>query len=149
VADLYAQRSFLESRAARSAALHITPQELAELHDLHAHMRADLTLDTLSDYAQLNRRFHQTIYRASRRDYLVRALDQIWAAFPTMMMSYFAQTAAGALQTLAERKAQDLAEHEAIVKALQSGDASSAETLMHQHIEANCQELLSVLDCGE
>ena len=148
VADLYANRRHLESLAAKSAAKNITPEELAGLRVLQAQMREELELNRPSEYARLNRRFHRVIYTASRRDYLVRALDQIWSAFPTMMMSYFAQTAAGALQSLADRKAQDLEEHDAIVKALQGGDGSSAELLMQQHIEGNCQELLSVLDCG-
>lgn len=144
VADLYAQRSFLEGRAAKAAAQKITPKELAALHELQVQMQSGLTQDRLADHSRLNRRFHQLIYKASRRDYLVRALDQIWSAFPTMMMSYFAQRGEPSLM---EREAQDLKEHRAIIAALESGDGDLAEQLMRQHIEVNCQELLAVLIC--
>jgi DNA-binding GntR family transcriptional regulator len=82
------------------------------------------------------------LYTASRRDYLVRALDQIWSAFPTMMMSYFAQTTT---ETLAEREAEDLKQHAAIIAALERRDGEAAEGLMRQHVEENQKELLGVL----
>ncbi|MGD9375460.1 MAG: GntR family transcriptional regulator, partial [Anaerolineae bacterium] len=143
VADLYAQRSFLEGRAARAAAHHITPKDLDQLRAIHTQMREQDSL-SISSYSSLNHRFHQIIYTASQRDYLIRALDQIWSAFPTMMLSYFAQTTA---QELTEREAQDLEEHGAILGALEGHDGPQAEQLMRQHIETNCVELLSILDC--
>lgn len=143
VADLYAQRSFLEGRAARAAAHHITPEGLDQLRAVHTQMREQES-PSISSYSSLNHRFHQIIYTASQRDYLIRALDQIWSAFPTMMLSYFAQTTA---QELAEREAQDLEEHSAILDALERHDGQQAEQLMRRHIETNCTELLSVLDC--
>jgi DNA-binding GntR family transcriptional regulator len=140
VADLYANRSHLESLAAKSASRNITPDELGELRALHAQMRDELGSIRLSEYARLNRRFHSVIYRASRRDYLVRALDQIWSAFPTMMMSYFAQTNT---ETLAERMAHDLKQHAAIITSLESGDGEEAERLIQQHVDENRKELLA------
>lgn len=105
-------------------------------------MRDELASIRLSEYARLNRRFHRVIYRASQRDYLVRALDQIWSAFPAIVMSYFAQTTD---KTLAERMAHDLKEQAAIITALESGDSEGAVRLLQQHIEENRNELLSVL----
>ena len=142
VSDLYANRALLESMAAAAAARNITPEELGELRDLQSQMRGELTSGRLSEYSQLNRRFHRVLYVASRRDYLVRALDRIWSAFPTMMMSYYAQTAS---EALAEREAQDLEEHAAIIAALEDSDGQRAEELMRQHIETNREELLTVL----
>ncbi len=142
VADLYANRSHLESLAARPATKNITPEELAELRALQARMFDESTSIRLSEYARLNRRFHRVIYTASRRDYLVHALDQIWSAFPTIMMSYFAQTTS---EILAERMACDMKEHAAIITALESGDGEEAERLIRQHIEENREELLAVL----
>jgi len=143
VADLYAQRSFLESRAARAAAENITPAELTELDELLSQMEESPAFTDLVAYCHLNRRLHQIIYQASRRDYLVHALGQLWSAFPTVMMSYLAQT--GNPSEVA-RHAQDMAEHSAIVKALEAHDGDSAEALMQQHVERNCQELLAALE---
>jgi DNA-binding GntR family transcriptional regulator len=142
VADLYAHRSHLESRAAREAAKNITAENLSELRELHAQMGKSLTPESFSEYSYLNRRFHRVVYTASQRDYLIRALDQIWTAFPTMMMSYFAQATT---ETVAERHARDLEEHAAIVDALERRSSEEAEELMRQHIDENCEELLGVL----
>jgi DNA-binding GntR family transcriptional regulator len=146
VEDLYANRSHLESLAVKAAAENITPDELAELRALHAQIRDQSASIKISEYARLNRRFHRVIYRASRRDYLVRALDQIWSAFPTIMMSYFAQTTA---ETLAEGMDKDLKDHAAIIVALESGDGEEAERLIQQHIEENREELLAALKAQE
>jgi DNA-binding GntR family transcriptional regulator len=143
VSDLYANRVLLEGMAAEASAQNITAEELDELRGLQSLMRGELTSGRLSEYSRLNRRFHRVLYAASRRDYLVRALDRIWSAFPTLMMSYYAQTTA---DTLVEREAQDLEEHAAIIAALEKGDGAGAERLMRQHIETNREELLAVLD---
>ncbi len=75
VDDLYANRSYLESLAVKTATKNITPEELAEVRALHTQMRDELASIRLSECARLNRRFHRVIYTASRRDYLVRALN--------------------------------------------------------------------------
>lgn len=142
VADLYAHRSHLEARSARATAENIAAEGLTELSALLALMQESLGPGSFSEYSHLNRRFHRAIYTASQRDYLIRALDQIWTAFPTMMMSYFAQTTT---EFLAERHAQDLEEHAAIAQVLERRDSGTAERLMRQHIDRNCEELLAVL----
>jgi DNA-binding GntR family transcriptional regulator len=143
ITDLYAHRSYLESRAARMAAESISSVELNELRDLQAQLRQDSQRHSPGVYRRLNHRFHQVIYSACRRDYLVRALDQVWSAFPTLMLSNLAQTEE---QALAERDAKDLQEHEAILIALENGDGDRAAELMERHIKAACQELVSVLE---
>jgi DNA-binding GntR family transcriptional regulator len=142
VADLYAHRSHLESRAARAAAKHIAAEELIQLRDLLAQMGTSLAPESFSEYSHLNRRFHRAIYSASQRDYLIRALDQIWTAFPTMMMSYFAQMTTS---SVAERHTRDLEEHAAILDALERRNSEEAAELMRCHIDENCEELLAVL----
>ncbi len=80
--DLYACRGFIEGLAARYAAHNITEQELAELDRLLVELERHPGRESLSDHRNLNRRFHQVIYTASRHGYLVRTLDQMWTAFP-------------------------------------------------------------------
>jgi DNA-binding GntR family transcriptional regulator len=143
VIDLYAHRGFLEGLAARAAAQTITPEELDELRDLRAQMEENLALDRLSEYRRLNRRFHQVIYTASRRDYLVRTLNQLWSTFPMMLLTNFTHTAT---QALPERDSKDFEEHDAIIAALQSGDGGQAEQSIRQHIEEACRLFVSVLN---
>jgi DNA-binding GntR family transcriptional regulator len=142
VADLYANRSFLEGIAAGAAAQEVSPEGLEELRSLWSQMQDAMDPAQIAEYRHLNRRFHQIVYRASRHDYLIRTLNQLWAAFPMMLLSNFPQTAARALP---QRSDKDPVEHEAILAALENGDGESAERLMRQHIEGARDELLAAI----
>jgi DNA-binding GntR family transcriptional regulator len=98
--------------------------------------------DELPEYRELNRRFHQIIFGASRRSYLVRSLAQLWAAFPTMLWSNIPRVAK---RGVPGRDAPDAAEHEAIVRALAARDPVAAERAVRAHIEASGQALLAAL----
>lgn len=142
VADLYAQRGFLEGMAARAAAIQITREELDELRALLNQMAQRLAPHQLTEYRTLNRQFHQIIYEASHRAYLIRTLNQLWDAFPNMLWGNFAQTAAAPLP---DRNLNDVAEHEAILEALTRHDPEAAEQLTRQHIESAARQLVAVL----
>lgn len=142
VEDLYACRAFVESMAARHAAASITPDELAELEKLHTRMSSLVDDSTVGEYRELNRRFHEAIYAASRRSYLVRTLAQLWSAFPTMLWSNFAATAT---TSPPGRVAPDTEEHASIVAALRAGDGEAAEKAMTRHIEESARQLMAAL----
>lgn len=131
IADLYAHRAFLEGRAASFAAIRLTTDQLEELGRLQTHMNLCSTPETLAEYRQLNRQFHQLIYTASQHNYLIRALDQLWGAFPTMLWGNYAKTAESSLPI---RDQTDPGEHDAIITALKNRDATLADHLMQQHI---------------
>ena len=142
VEDLYECRAFIEGLAARSAAEHITDAQLAELERLHARMATLVGPDSLPEYRELNRHFHELIFTASRRSYLVRTLAQLWAAFPTMLWSNFAQTVRA---TPPGRDESDVEEHAAIVAALRARDGAAAEQAVRRHISLSAGYLLAAL----
>lgn len=142
VEDLYECRAFIEGLAARSAAAHISDVQLAELERLHARMAQLVAPDGLAEYRELNRRFHELIFAASRRSYLVRTLAQLWAAFPSMLWSNFAQTVR---TTPPGRDESDVEEHAAIVAALRERDEAAAEQAVRRHIQASAGYLLAAL----
>jgi DNA-binding GntR family transcriptional regulator len=142
VLDLYCHRAFLESRAASIAAEVITPEEITVLEGLQVEMEANSAPEVVAKYRELNRRFHQQVYTSSRREYLIRTLTQMWAAFPTMLIANFAATA---VQPLPERDAVDVAEHKAIIAALKSRDSSAAEQSMKSHILVTAENLIGLL----
>lgn len=142
VLDLYAHRAFLEGLAAGVAATKITAEELHELHELHEQMRGHMDPAELVEYRLLNRRFHQVVFTASRRAYLIRTLSQIWEAFPTMLWGNFLHTAG---TPLPQRDAADGAEHQAILDALEQGDSERAEQCMRQHVAGAGQQLAATL----
>jgi DNA-binding GntR family transcriptional regulator len=142
VEDIYALRAFLESRAAGFAARTITPEELAELRRLHAEIELYSAPEHVLKYRELNRRFHEVIFTASRRAYLTRTLSLLWAAFPTMLMGNYPRTAS---QPLTGRDHVDRLEHAAILDALEKADADAAQKAMQAHVESVVRELLGVI----
>lgn len=142
VGDLYAHRAFLEGRAARAAAKNISAEELNELKRLQDDMENHFAPESLGIYRDLNRRFHQVIFTASRRAYLIRTLTQMWETFPTMLIGNFAVTAASPIPN---RDNPDTHEHRAIISALEAGNDSLAERLMCDHILATGQQFITSL----
>lgn len=142
VEDIYALRAFLESRAAGFAASNITPEELTELKQLQDEIVEYSGPEHLLKYRELNRRFHELIFTASRRAYLIRTLGLLWAAFPTMLMGNYPSTAS---KPLMGRDNVDLAEHAAIIDALEKGDANAAQKAMNDHIESVMHELMGMI----
>jgi DNA-binding GntR family transcriptional regulator len=140
--DLYAARAFLEGLAARYAAPNITPEQLAQLNDLNDEMERQRVKKDWSEYRQVNRRFHRLIYAASRHAYLIRTLDQMWNAFPTMMLGNFPATAA---RPIPQRGASDKQEHLEIIAALQTRNGVRAERLLRAHIEESGRRIAAVL----
>jgi len=146
VADLYAHRSFLEGTAARAAVQNITPEMMDRLGTLQAQMEEHQSTEGLNVYRGLNRRFHEAIFTASRRPYLIRTLRQLWEAFPTMLWGRFAVVATHSLPV---RDADDIQEHRAILAALESGDADQVERLVRRHIETAGNQLVAFLRANE
>lgn len=142
VADLYTHRAALEGMAAGAAANQMSAADLAEVVAIQQAIEAHMDVSQLAEYRKLNRQFHQKIYRASGRDYLIRTLDQMWTAFPTMLWSNFAQTAE---RTFPARDENDHTEHQRIVAALRARAAQEAEAAMHDHVMSTARELLAAL----
>ncbi|MDL2717738.1 MAG: GntR family transcriptional regulator [Acidobacteriota bacterium] len=142
VEDLYAVRAALEGRAARAAAGKITPAELRELWSLLRQMSARLGPKQIDDYRELNRLFHGALASASHRPFIVRALRQLWSAFPSMLLSRFAETQGTALPG---RDEADVAEHERILVALERRDPGAAERAAREHIEVAGRHLVAAL----
>ena len=146
VVDLYAHRAFLEGRAAAAAAGRIEPETVAELRGLLERMEDHMAPDELDVYRSLNRQFHETVFAASRRPYLVRTLTQMWEAFPTMLWSTFPEVAQS---SLSGRDRADCREHEAIVVALARGDSAETEQRVREHIQAAGRQLVYFLRSRE
>lgn len=123
MSELYVVRGELEGLAARLAARHATPEEVGVLRDM---LNADQAL--LNDPAALsraNRRFHKQIHLASHNRFLVQQLDLVHRS-----MALLATTSISV-----EGRPQDtLAEHAAIVSAIEKGDGDAADEALREHI---------------
>ncbi len=142
VEDLYASRALLEGMAARFAAVHITPGEVEAMTELFERMCRCKTPEDLVEYRELNRRFHSTIFKASRRSFLERTLAHLWSAFPTMLWSNVPRVATASAP---ERDEPDIEEHRAILDALRGHDPDAADRAVRRHIEAAGGTLLAAM----
>lgn len=138
--DLYEVRTFAEARAAFFAAATIRTEEVERLEALCREMEACQTPETLPRYRELNRLFHTTIAHASRRSYLIRLLENLWTAYPTMLWSNYPEVAQSSLPA---RQSSDNEEHCAIVAALRRRDSREAAAAMAEHVRRAGEALVS------
>jgi DNA-binding GntR family transcriptional regulator len=123
IVELYAMREILEGSAARFAAQHATPEEIAILHQLQDQLRAAEGDDLL--HKHLDRRFHQAIYEAAHNRYLMQMLDS--------MLDSFALLHSTTLR-LPHRQRNSDEERQRIIAAIQKHDANRAEKAAREHI---------------
>lgn len=137
LAELYVVRAELEGLAANLAARHATPEEVRVLRDM---VTEDAKLmDDPKAMARANRRFHKQIHLASHNRFLVQQLDLVHRS-----MALMATTSLAALG----RPEDALAEHDAIVTAIEKGDSEAAGNALRAHISKAFVTRLK-LDSGE
>jgi len=123
MAELYVVRAELEGLAARLAARHATAEEVRVLRAMVEDDRN--LLDDPSALARANRRFHRQIHLASHNRYLVQQLDLVHRTMALMATTSLA---------IEGRGVDALAEHDAIVAAIEAGDGEAAENALKRHI---------------
>lgn len=123
MADLVAVRRILEPSATAMAATRITPDEVQHLRTL---LRPELNEEQAREAVELDWEFHHAIARASGNELLVALLDGLTA--PTMRMrTWRGLSVPGILE-------RTIAEHEAIISALEHGDAELARAAATVHV---------------
>jgi len=124
VTELYYMREVLEGSAAGLAARHATDAEISTLRAIADRDRN--TRDT-ARLAEINRVFHDALYRAAHNRYLVKTLNTL-----RQSMALLGQT------TLAMpgRSATALEEHRRLIRALEKRDVEGATKAAREHIRA-------------
>ena len=136
LAELYAVRAELEGLAARLAAKHASPEEVRVLRGMVEADRAHL--NNPEAMSRANKRFHKQIHLASHNRYLVQQLDLVHRS-----MALLATTSLAAVG----RSEAALAEHDAIVRAIEAGDGDGAQAALRAHISKAFETRLK-LDSG-
>jgi DNA-binding GntR family transcriptional regulator len=121
--ELYVVRAELEGLAARLAAQHAAPEEIKVLWEMLEKDR-DL-VDRPDALSRANKRFHRQLHLASHNRYLIQQLDMVHRS-----MALVANTSLSA----EGRGTATLAEHEAIVRAIEARDGEAADRATHEHI---------------
>ena len=123
-------------------ALVITDDQVAAIRALHTGMEACAVPADLQRYRDLNRRFHEAVFQASHRSYLIRNLLQLWSAFPTMLWSNVPRVA---VTSVPDRNDPDNQEHAEVVAALGARDPERAEHAVRRHVEAAAAALMAAM----
>jgi len=123
VTELYLMREVLEGTAAGLAARHASDAEIAALWDM---VKTDRALGhDVPRLALNNRLFHDALYRGSHNRYLIKACNGLRESLALLGPTTL---------SLDQRSDTALAEHEAIVRAIEAHDPKAAEEAARQHI---------------
>lgn len=121
--ELYEVRGVVEGLAARLAARHAAPEEIAVLRGM---VEADRALvEDPGALARANKRFHRQMHRASHNRYLNQMLQGMRRSLA--LLSTTSLSAPG-------RGAESVTEHDAIVRAIEARDEDAAESAARLHI---------------
>lgn len=124
VIELYEMRAVLEGTAARLAARAASEVELSELAALNAELAS---APAGAPAQELNRQFHRTLLDAARNRFLVKSVSALQKTLLILGPSTL---------TDPTRAVDAVAEHAAVLQALQARDGSAAEIAMRAHVEA-------------
>jgi DNA-binding GntR family transcriptional regulator len=132
VTCIFEIRESLESLAARRAARRMSPPVLAELAAVVAQMRA--AVDDPNELERLDTAFHDRILATAEGARLRRMLSDLREEIVTWRFL--------SLST-AERRAGTVAEHEAVLRALEAGDEDVVAQIVADHIARARESVLA------
>lgn len=124
VVELYEMRAVLEGTAARLAARAASDMELAELSALNSELAA---APAGPQARELNRQFHRTLLDAARNRFLLKSMSALQKTLLILGPSTLVESG---------RVTSAVAEHAAVLTALEARDGIAAEAAMRGHVEA-------------
>ncbi|PIE08835.1 MAG: GntR family transcriptional regulator [Rhodobacterales bacterium] len=125
LAELYAVRAELEGLAARLAAQHAAEEEVRVLREMVEEDRRKI--GDPAALARTNRRFHKQVHLASHNRYLVQQLDLVHRTMALLATTSLA---------VEGRSETAIAEHDAIVTAIEARDGEAAAAALRKHISS-------------
>lgn len=133
---LYVVREDLEGLSARLAATTSPPGLVEELDEIGERMRQAAGEPDVPALARLNLEWHRVLRRAAGNTYLDRFLNQVEHAVRRLPVSTFAHPG---------RAEEVLAEHDAVVRAIEARDGDAAERAAAEHMHRAREIRLSVI----
>lgn len=127
VGELYVMREVLEGTAARLAAQFASEAEMALLAELRDQYAALVEQKRDGALAEMNRQFHEALYRCAHNRFLLKMLDPLHDALGLLGDSNLADP---------DRARANATEHAAIVEAITKRDAEAADRLTRAHIRS-------------
>lgn len=125
IEEMFEVMAEVEATCARLATLRMTAPERRELEAMHLAALSLVKAGDLAGYTAFNNDFHDMIYRGSKNDFLT---ETAWATRRRVLPFRRSQF------RILGRLHDSHAEHDRVVQAILSGDASGAEAAMRGHV---------------
>ncbi|EHK66058.1 GntR family transcriptional regulator [Achromobacter arsenitoxydans] len=137
-AEILQLRLLLESQLVRAAIERITTKDIAELRVLADDFAKSFESGDRATARGVNYRFHRQLYDIAQLPQTLHFVQILWARYPFDLIN----SASG-------RGEHAVREHEEILQAFASGDASAAMLAMRKHIESGWTVLKSLSDSAQ
>jgi len=132
--DLYAVREMLEEQAASIAVDRMTEADIGALERVATAMERAARKGDLDEFLKLNREFHFTVYRASKRRHMLKVIEQLW--------DLSARYAHMQLHAVPDRAMESMSEVHAIVTACRRRDRDAVGLMVRYKIHQTTVVLL-------
>jgi DNA-binding GntR family transcriptional regulator len=123
--DLYLIRSALEAQLARLAAERATPKQVAAIRKQHEALGDSIKTESAVELSRLNREFHLAVLRLGSPLITQLVVTPLWHGFLPPTKGQWRSP---------EDNRTFVAEHEALVRALENADPDAAEAAMATHL---------------
>lgn len=136
VEEIYSLRAVLEGFAAKLATPRLSQSDLRLMAGLVQDMEQLVSSGDRDRLAQVNARFHFTMYRAAGNALLYEMLHNLWDISSRYRHAYYSDPSV---------PEETLREHRGTLEALQRKDADEAEALVRADMNETARLLLSVI----
>jgi DNA-binding GntR family transcriptional regulator len=134
--EMFEVMAEVEAVCGRLAAVRISDLALAELHDANQKCQAAVDCQDSETYYNENERFHKIIYKQSGNSFLETETGNLHRRLKPFRRQQL---------RLRGRMAQSMAEHHAILEALENGDAEAAATVLRDHVAIQGEKFHSLM----
>lgn len=136
VISVFEIRTSLERLAASLAAERMSETELEDLERLLVELSETWEEGDVEHWAELDSRFHEQIYRATKNERLVQMMNNIFEQINRYRMICLAQI---------EVRQNSLEEHKKLLEAIAERNPAKAKVAASEHIENTQNSLLEIL----
>lgn len=136
--EMFETMAELEAACGRFAAARMTDEGIERLIGANERCKAAVDRDDAAGYYEENELFHQELYRGAANSFLQNEalrLQNRLKPYRRVQLRFRG------------RMAQSLAEHEAIVAALQAGDAELAANTLRSHVTVQGEKFQKLMAC--
>ncbi|MDE2769113.1 MAG: GntR family transcriptional regulator [Chloroflexota bacterium] len=124
VQDVYLASAIVEGAAAALAIPNMSKSDHRQLDATLTELDAVVATSDVEELARLDQQLHRTLYARCPSAHLLMLVEQLWATKERVRTANPARARGRASQR----------EHRAIVEAVKRGDATSAESLIREHL---------------